>query len=91
MTAEQVEFAQQPSFHSTLLSVRDQSSINYICVNRNYDTGNEKYSVKRFQECSLGGLQILIDANSSDRAGIARRLIELHFKQQLKLMQSEAR
>ena len=39
----------------------------------------------------LGGLQILIDASNSERAGIARRLIELHFKQQFKLMQSEAR
>lgn len=39
----------------------------------------------------IGGLCILIDAGASERASLARRLIELHFKQQLKLMSSEAR
>lgn len=37
--AELAELAQQPAFHGTLLSVRDQSGINYICVNRNTATG----------------------------------------------------
>lgn len=36
---ELLEFAQHPSFHSTLLSVRDQSSTNYLCLNRNTETG----------------------------------------------------
>ena len=66
-------FVADPKFQTTLLKVKEQSCINTITVNR---TGNIAES-------------IFINASTTEAALTARKLIEIHFKQQLKLITAE--
>ena len=66
-------FVADPKFQTTLLKVKEQSCINTITVNR---TGNVAES-------------IFINASTTEAALTARKLIEIHFKQQLKLITAE--
>lgn len=64
-----------PKFQPILFKVKEQSGINTISINR---VGTIASS-------------ILINAPSNESALIARQLIEIHFKQQLKLFSSQER
>lgn len=69
-------FVSDPHFHQVLLRVKEQSNINTISVHRNADKT---------------AASILIDAPSQEGAMLARKLIEMHFKQQLKIIAAESR
>ena len=73
---ELTSFASEPQFQQILLKVKEQSNINTISIDRN----NSDRSVK-----------IIIDSPTSESALLARKLIEIHFKQQLRVREAEAR
>jgi hypothetical protein len=73
---ELATFAGDPQFQQILLKVKEQSKINFISVKRIADRSAES---------------IIIDAPSSDSALLARKLVEIHFRQQLKIMAAESR
>ncbi len=66
-------FVADPKFQQVLLKVKEQSAINTITVNRENGVASS----------------IFIDAPSTESAITARQLIEIHFKQQLKLAAAE--
>ena len=74
---ELASFASDPQFQQILLKVKEQSKINYIAVNRN----TERTAAET----------ILIDAPTSESAMLARKLVEIHFKQHLKIQAAETR
>lgn len=65
-------FAGNPQFYSTLLKVKDQSGITTINVRRNVEDGTKAESIE-------------IGAPTADSAMIARKLVETHFVNQIKL------
>ena len=66
-------FAADPKFQTILLKVKEQSNINTVAVNRLDNVATS----------------IFIDAPNVESALMARQLIEIHFKQQLKLLAAE--
>ena len=66
-------FVADPKFQTILLKVKEQSNINTVVVNRLNNTATS----------------IFIDAPNIESALMARQLIEIHFKQQLKLLAAE--
>ena len=75
--SELASFAADPQFQQILLKVKEQSKINYITVNRN----SERTAAE----------SIMIDAPTSESALLARKLVEIHFKQHLKIQAAETR
>jgi transcription antitermination factor NusA-like protein len=73
---ELAPFVADPQFLQILLKVKEQSKINFITVNKTSDKAADS---------------IMIDAPSAESALLARKLIEIHFKQQLKIMAAENR
>lgn len=71
------DFASDPKFQQILLKVKLQTSINFVDLQR--DKGTNKV------------LAIVINAPTSETAGNARRLVETHFKNQIKIMSAEAK
>lgn len=70
------ELVADPQFHQILLKIKEQSSINTIVVDRvDFKTAKA----------------IIIDAPTSEFALLARKLIEIHFKQQMKILAAEER
>ena len=67
-------FAGNPQFFSILLKVKEQSGVISISVRRDLDDNTK-------------GKAVEISAASGDNALIARKLVETHFKNQLKLNQ----
>ena len=75
--SELASFAADPQFQQILLKVKEQSKINFITVNRN----TERTAAE----------SIMIDAPTSESALLARKLVEIHFKQHLKIQAAETR
>ena len=71
------DFASDPKFGQILLKVKVQTSINFVDLQRNTETNKV--------------LAIVINAPTSETAGNARRLVETHFKNQIKIMSAEAK
>lgn len=69
-------FASEPKFQQILLKVKEQSTVNYISLNRIADDLVES---------------IVIDAPSKEAALLARNLIETHLKLQMKIKAAETR
>lgn len=66
-------FVADPKFQTILLKVKEQSNINTVAVNRLDNVATS----------------IFIDAPNVESALMARQLIEIHFKQHLKLLAAE--
>jgi hypothetical protein len=70
-------FVGDPQFLHILLKIKEQSQINFINIKRNKDG--------RLAD------SILIDAPNTETALIARKLVEIHLKQQSRIFLSESR
>ena len=66
------EFASRPQFQQILLKVKQQTSINYIDLKKDTAT--------------LTVISITINAPTAETATNARRLVETHFKNQIKII-----
>ncbi len=73
---ELTTFVSDPKFTQILLKVKDQSGINTIAIERSADHTPTS---------------ILIDAPTGESAMLVRKLLEMHFKQQTKLVAAESR
>jgi hypothetical protein len=74
---ELASFASDPTFGPILLKVKEQSNINTITLER---AGADRTVVS-----------IMIDSPTREAALLARKLVEIHFKQQGRLREAEAR
>jgi predicted RNA-binding protein YlqC (UPF0109 family) len=70
-------FASDPQFGPILLKVKEQSNINTITLER---AGADRAVVS-----------IMIDSPTREAALLARKLVEIHFKQQIRVKEAEAR
>jgi hypothetical protein len=69
-------FIGDPSFQQALVRVKDQSNISRIIVER------DTHRLAR---------RLYVESTSVERAMLARKLLEIHFKEQMKLHMAEAR
>ena len=71
------DFVSEPQFKHILLRVKEQSKINYVNTTLHKDTGRPD--------------SIMIDGPTAESALVARKLIELHFTNHLKIVEAENR
>jgi hypothetical protein len=77
---ELASFANDPKFQTILLKVKQQTNVNYIECKREE---KEKNGAKI--------VAISINAPNADSANNARKLVETHFKNQIRIMSAEAK